>query len=236
MNYIHHSMIINGKKIDYYLFSAKRNQNSQMNLEIYDQSYFLWKTNWHHYFNIEHNDQKTIYSNDFTDHDECLSLFYQGECIANCLFKNFQTKDPTSRDDRYFSVWNDFFLQSIFKKNDSIKICTYFSVKEEFKKNNFDISIKHLLFTSLIKAFLNSSAPIMLGSLRTNRSMGKMGTNYGGRVIESNKVHHLHADKKEELVDLVLFEREEAYRQYVASDFYHHLESPVVPDKIKKAA
>lgn len=105
-----------------------------MNLEIYDQSYFLWKTNWHHYFNVEHNDQKTIYSNDFTDRDECLSLFYQGECIANCLFKNFQSKDPTSRDDRYFSIWNDSFYSQFLKRMIQLKFVPIFQSKKNLRK------------------------------------------------------------------------------------------------------
>lgn len=109
--------------------------------------------NWDHYFNIEHNDQKTIYSDDFTGHDEILSIFYQGECIANCLFKNFNTNDPTSKDNHYFTIWNDIFLKSIFKNHKQIKICTYFSIKEEYRKNFFDISIKQLFFASSINFF-----------------------------------------------------------------------------------
>lgn len=236
MQYTEHSFEIDGKRIIYYLFSTKRKNVPVKNYEIYGQSYALWKKNWDHYFNVEHNDNKIIYSNDFTDHDECLSLFYQGDCIANCLFKNFDTKDPTSIDDRYFSIWNDFFLKSLFKKNNNIKVCTYFSIKEEFKKDHFDISIKNLLFIAAFKAFLDSNSSAMLATLRTKHSMGKLGTFYGGRVIENDKVHHRHLNNQAEFVDLVVFNREETLINYQRSDFYNYLETDAMRKKIKKAA
>lgn len=236
MTFFQQSIYIGEKEIIFYLFSARREENPNSNYEIYDQSYFLWKQNWNHYFNIEHDDKKTIYSDDFTSHDECLSIFYQGECIASCLFKNFYTDDPTTKDDHYFSTWNDFFLKSIFKKNNLIKVCTYFSVKEAFKKDQFDISIKKLLCTAILKVFLDSSATVMLGTMRTKRSMGKLGAFYGGKIIESDKVHHYHADNKEELVDLVLFDRETSLENYRNSQFFPYIEEQQEIAVLKKAA
>lgn len=67
----------------------------------------------------------------------------------------------------------------------------------------------------------------MLATMRIKRAMEKSGIAYGGKIIESDKVHHLHADNQEELVDLILFERETSLDSYQKSPFFSLMEQDI---------
>lgn len=174
--------------------SDKFNKLFQIQNKVYEieQSYELFKSVWKPFFENLIGESYTYYSNDFTRQDFIQTLFYDNKCVGLTCLRYINLDYSFSIDDSWLGIWPFAEIEKVQNKSSLGIVNSYFTVSEEFRKTNVEqkYSISYLLGCVSVMHFLTLNSPMMLGMMRTNRSMHKLGGLWGSSLIKEGIMHN----------------------------------------------
>lgn len=147
---------------------------SAAQLDQYNKVYDCWRQLWSTAFKQEILQvDSDLYSNDFTRQDEVLALFYQGECVGLSCLRSVDFNEEATKDDAYFSRWNEFTLRKLNSYGKRVLICSQLTVSPKFRRSYLGISWKDLLVALSARRLLDTECEVMIGAVRRVRGMEK---------------------------------------------------------------
>lgn len=199
-----------------YVLKAKKNHNSSNLHKIYDLSFKAWHETWEKTYQQDFHSTKKLNSDNFTRQDSVLSLFYNGECFAVCIFSHHNMNDDFSLYDSYFNFWPEDAIKALCSQGLNVIACTQYTVCENFREKNDSRLEKipwRILITGMIaKYFLDSGKDAMAAMARVNKGINKLSYQNGGIQLAKGLEYEAGEDKT--LVDLIAFFQDEVSINY----------------------
>jgi hypothetical protein len=159
----------------------------------YDSAYQLYKSVWTQTMTEVHGKEHKLFSDDFTRQDYIQAVFFDGQCIALDCLRVIDLKNPADFDDSWFSDWDKKHLIELSKKGHTqCLVNSHFTVHEDHRKasQNEEHHVSYILGCLSVLHQLDLKFPVMLGMMRNNRSMNKLGQEWGASTLEANVPHY----------------------------------------------
>ncbi len=161
--------------------------------QVYLSSYKIFKKVWQDTFKELESRHFEMFSNEFTRQDRIHALFYDDVCIGLTCIRRVNLYNPVDLDDSWFKSWNPKYFEMLRKQNETEALVnSFFTVHPDFRKSlkKFPIHPSFLLGALSIMDQINTEENLMLGMMRTDRSMQRLGQAWGSDVIESAVLHN----------------------------------------------
>jgi hypothetical protein len=190
--------IVQAEALSYHLIRPR--EAGPMDVPLLGAAFDVWTDVWNEHLrerdNVDH-----VYSDDFTRQDEIGALFHGWECVGMTGYRWVDLANPMSRDDSYFRVWPDEAIASACAKGTRVCVGSMLTVPRAWRRATGH-SIKELLLALAIERFRRSDAETLVGTMRNDRSMDKLGYRLGFKPVARGLPFHGGT------VDLVVFHRE----------------------------
>jgi hypothetical protein len=168
------------------------------------EAYRCWEETWSATFG-ELENRPDVRSDDFTRQDEVGALFHDYECIALTFYRWIDLASPIARNDSYFAVWPEDARDAACVRGSRICVSSNFTIGAPWRRAE-GCTLKDVLGALVVERFLASPADALVGTMRTDRGMGRMTDRLGFRRLREGVIHHGVG------VDLVVFYRGECAR------------------------
>ncbi|MBY0554037.1 hypothetical protein K2P97_05890 [bacterium] len=198
---------------DLTLSVLKSSTYQQQNIELYNSSYNLWKTNWLNTLkkldNIEN-----LYSEDFTRHDFFVVISYKKEAIGLCCFRKVDLKVYATIEDSWFNPWPKDFLFQLAQDVDSAIVPSWFTIHQDYRrsKGKTELNLAQILSEIMSLVTIHENVDVTFSSPRKDRSVDKLLENAGAVAVFKDITYH------GVLVDLVCFFIEEIKKVKFSSE------------------
>jgi hypothetical protein len=186
-------------------------------LQEYRAAYTVFKTTWTSAFRELFGQDFAMYSNEFTRQDKIIALFTGQDCVGLTCMRNVSLHNPAHREDSWFKPWTDEDFRAIAcAPGQEVVVNSFFTIEQKYRKSLAleSLSASYILGCLSLLELLNSPQDTMLGMMRTDRSMQKLGHQWGSLEIQKSVLHNGIA------TDLVQFTRESLN---LAKHSYHPL-------------
>jgi len=181
-------MKISASELRYVLFPGSDPKVSWFS--DYKEAYRLWKSTWSATLQ-ELDGNGTVYSDDFSRQTQVGSLFHDGRCVALGFFHLVDFRLTTARDDSYFKVWSDQAIDQLVSQGKNVMVGSNITVDPQMRGDlGQGVFLKNLLTGLMTKAFLESGADVMAGTMRKNKGMHDSAYQFGASPLLSGVIHH----------------------------------------------
>lgn len=147
----------------------------------YLSAYNVFHSVWEETFKSLSGDSFRQYSDDFTRQDQIQGLFHGDECIAlNCI-REVSLRNPVDLKDSWLNDWPKDKIESLAQEYSKALINSYFTVHPRYRKtqNPSDLNPSYILGCLTVIHQMEVKYPLMLGMMRNDRSMNKLGSLWG---------------------------------------------------------
>jgi hypothetical protein len=167
-------------------------------------AYECWSAVWKEHL-YERDKLEYLPSDEFTRQDEIGVLFHEWECVGMTFYRWVDLTNPVFADDSYFRVWPAAALKAACARGPRLCIGSNLTVAPRWRRA-IGCSVKQLLLALAIERFRRSGADAMVGKMRNDRGMNKVGLQLGFERLEEGVF--LHGGP----CDLVAFYRQSSQR------------------------
>lgn len=177
-------------------------------LPLIGEAYRCWSEVWHETFTALKS-KTSLPSDDFTRQQEVGAVFHGYECVALSFFRWVDLSNPIYRDDSYFSIWPEDVRDAACARGSKICVSSYFTLSAPWRRAT-GCSLKDILGALIVERFLLSDADTLVGTMRTDRGMGRLANRLGSQTLREGVIHHGVE------VDLIAFYRNDCTREKIS--------------------
>lgn len=151
----------------------------------YLRAYDTYRSVWGETFRAIHGETYVPHSNDFTRQDYIQALFEEELCIGLDCVRKIRLDNPADRDDSWLMPWPAELLDTLRRDHSSALINSCFTVHRDYRKHDgrSPYAVSYLLGCLSVLHQLETGAPLMLGMMRCDRSMNKLGDSLGAKTL-----------------------------------------------------
>ncbi|HPI41408.1 MAG TPA: hypothetical protein PLJ21_11430 [Pseudobdellovibrionaceae bacterium] len=171
----------------HYVFSGKDLLTD--NRDIYLDSYNLFKNVWESTLKEINGCDFRLFSNDFTRQDRIHALFYGSDCAGLTCLRKINLDNPVDLEDSWLRIWHQNHFDEIKSQSGPESyINSYFTVNQNFRKSlqKNSTPVGYILGCLSFLDQLHIESPTVLGMMRMDRSMHKLGALWGSELIEGS--------------------------------------------------
>jgi hypothetical protein len=172
-------------RFDFYVLAPRRERDAAELLV----AYHCWKNVWRATL-AELDNLDRVFSDDMTRQDEVGALFYEGACCGLFFHRFVDFSRPFDRDDSYFKVWPTDVLDAIAARGAKICIGSNLTVAPDWRGRPGGVSIKEILLALSVRMFMESDADVLVGTMRNDRGMNRLGLRLGAERVHGRAIHH----------------------------------------------
>jgi hypothetical protein len=153
----------------------------------YQSAYRTFETVWNETFKSIAGNDFALYSNDFTRQDYIQAIFDNNVCVALDCVRHVSLKNYVDLKDSWLASWPQHELSNLARSNNDVLINSYFTVHPDFRKTVFHggLHIAYLMGCLSVLYQLELASPLMLGMMRNERSMNKLGLSWGATPLKT---------------------------------------------------
>lgn len=170
----------------------------------YSSAYATYRTVWSETFREIHGEAYAYQSNDFTRQDYIQALYDGPTCIALDCVRKVRLDCAADLDDSWLRPWPADMLKALEAEHPTALVNSCFTVHRDYRKRNgwSELPVSYVLGCVSVLHQLEVGAPLMLGMMRRERSMNKLGSLLGSTTLLTTTYNG-------EETDLVVFRSED---------------------------
>lgn len=188
-------------KFEFVLFPGKKPSRHLEN--IYLNAYEFWLHTWKKSYNFFGWDPNSIHSDQWTRQDHIGVLHFENKIIGTLFFDEKNLSTPLAQNDSYFRMWPEKSFKKIQKLEGAKKalICSYFTLGEDWRKENYGLNAKYLLCSMATEYLTTTEHNFMVGTVVRKSHIHTMAYDLTAEKIEENVY------EKELAVDLIVWHK-----------------------------
>jgi hypothetical protein len=135
-------------------------------------------------------------SNDFTRQDRIQALFTNEVCAGVDCVRAIDLTNPVDLDDSWLEAWPPDLLGELAMQSPNAWINSYFTVRPEYRRTAIEgeHSISYVLGSLSVLYQIAAGVPLMLGMMRHDRSMDKLGRLWGASTLMTTTYNNVATD------------------------------------------
>ncbi|HEX6084991.1 MAG TPA: hypothetical protein VF266_10735 [Thermoanaerobaculia bacterium] len=151
----------------------------------YLSAYDTFRSVWSETYRAIHGDAYVSHSNDFTRQDYIQALFEGELCVGLDCVRKIRLDNPADLDDSWLGPWPAEILDALQRDHAEALINSCFTVHRDYRKHDGRSGhpVSYLLGCLSVLHQLETGAPLMLGMMRCDRSMNKLGDALGATTL-----------------------------------------------------
>lgn len=178
--------VIDPGQLSYHLLRPR--EVGPADVPIIGVAYECWSSVWKGLL-LERDRTDYLPSDDFTRQDEVGALFHGWECIGTMFYRWIDLSNAIYADDSYFRVWPRSAIDAACTAGKRLCIASNLAVSPRWR-NAQNISVKRVLLALEIEHFLKSDADTLVGTVRNDRNMNKLGFELGFELLHEGATLH----------------------------------------------
>ena len=153
----------------------------------YVNAYQTYRSVWDETFRSIHGPAYVPRSNDFTRQDYIQALFEGDTCIGLDCVRRIRLDNPADRDDSWLEPWPPDLLDALAGEHPVALVNSCFTIHRDYRKTDArsPYPVSYLLGCLSVLHQLESGVPLMLGMMRCDRSMDKLGDALGATILQT---------------------------------------------------
>lgn len=154
-----------------------------------DRAYALWRRIWSEVFS----ELSGVFDDAAFDRaDEVIVLCRGAEPVALSLIQRLDLREAQDRAHPHFAAYSPALFDELVARGDcEVLVGRYFTVDPAYRRDRSSgPATKDLLFGAIAAHFVASDADLMLGCMRDNRGMQRLGERFGGEPLHPGVIHH----------------------------------------------
>ncbi len=179
-------------KMQHYIIHSKGIMDEKHH-QISMDAYKVFKAVWESTLQEIHGPEFKLFSNDFTRQDRIHALFMGSECMGLTCLRKVNLENPIDREDSWLQIWTQDHYNSLHLTDKSnVYINSFFTLSPPFRKSQLldSVPIGYLLGCLSLLDQLDLSIPLVLGMMRRDRSMHKLGSLWGSELLEGSVIYN----------------------------------------------
>jgi hypothetical protein len=155
-------------------------------LGYYLSAYATFQSVWQETLAGIHGSSHVLHSNDFTRQDHIQALFAEeGLCIALDCVRAVRLDNPVDLNDSWLRPWPKEILDDLSARCPMAFINSYFTVHPSYRRTQADDThhVSYVIGCLSVLYQLEVGMPLMLGMMRRDRSMNKLGVSWGAKTL-----------------------------------------------------
>jgi hypothetical protein len=153
----------------------------------YVNAYRTYRSVWDETFRTIHGEAYVPQSNDFTRQDSIQALFVGETCAGLDCVRRIRLDNPADLDDSWLKPWPAEVLDSLAAGHADALVNSYFTVHRDYRRHDAPSGhpVSYLLGCLSVLYQLETGVPLMLGMMRCDRSMNKLGDALGATTLRT---------------------------------------------------
>jgi hypothetical protein len=185
-NEVEERAVVRPEALSYRLLTPRH--AGPMDLPLLGAAYECWSSVWKEHL-LERDKVEYLPSDDFTRQDEIGVLFHGWECVGMTFYRWVDLTNPVYADDSYFRVWPRAAIEAACSAGPRLCIGSNLTLAPRWRKA-IGCSVKQLLLALAIERFLRSDSDAMVGQMRNDRGMNKVGIQLGFGLLQERVLLH----------------------------------------------
>jgi hypothetical protein len=152
----------------------------------YLTAYRAYRSVWDETFQTIRGENYVPRSNDFTRQDYIQALFDGETCAGLDCVRRIRLDNPADLDDSWLEPWPAEILNALAAQHHTALVNSYFTVHRDYRRHdgNGGYPVSYLLGCLSVLHQLETGEPLMLGMMRCDRSMNKLGDALGATTLQ----------------------------------------------------
>jgi hypothetical protein len=153
----------------------------------YLSAYQTYRSVWDETLRSIHGETYVSQSNDFTRQDYIQALFDGETCAGLDCVRRIRLDDPADRDDSWLKPWPADILNALAAEHRTALVNSYFTVHRDYRRHDGRNGqpVSYILGCLSVLHQLETGVPLMLGMMRCDRSMNKLGDAIGATTLRT---------------------------------------------------